>query len=64
MTARVIEHRPICRDRAAAVAVAIVQIFETAPPNQCRQYVEDYLRDEFADVGRSSNSGDTNADPF
>jgi hypothetical protein len=45
-----IERRPICRDRAAVVAVAITQIFETAPADQRCQAIEKYLRDEFADV--------------
>ena len=37
-------------DRAAVVATAVMQIVQTAPPDQQRQAVENYLRDEFADI--------------
>jgi hypothetical protein len=41
-------------DRAAVVATAIEQIFATAPGPERQQAVEDYLRDEFADVQRQA----------
>ena len=37
-------------DRATVVAKAIEQIFVTAQGRELRQALEDYLRDEFADV--------------
>jgi hypothetical protein len=39
-------------DRAAVVAAAVEQIFETAQGREQRQALEDYLRDEFADIER------------
>ena len=38
--------------RAAAVAVAVIQIIKTAPRQQRQQQVEQYLRDEFDDERR------------
>jgi hypothetical protein len=38
------------RDRAAVVAVAVLQIFETAPAPELRAALEAYLADEFCDV--------------
>jgi hypothetical protein len=35
-------------DRAAVVTAAILQIVETAPADQRREAIEDYLRDELA----------------
>ena len=49
--------RALCHDRAAVVATAILQILEIAPRDQRRQAVEDYLRDEFIDVGHTPDSG-------
>jgi hypothetical protein len=49
--------RPLCHNRAAVVATAILQILETAPPDQRRQAIEDYLRDELVDVGHTLDSG-------
>jgi hypothetical protein len=45
---------PVIRwyDRAAVVAVAVLQIFETAPAPELRAAVEAYLADEFCDVQR------------
>jgi adenosylmethionine-8-amino-7-oxononanoate aminotransferase len=40
--------------RAAAVAVAVIQIIKTAPRQQRQQQVEQYLRDEFADERRQA----------
>lgn len=45
-----VDARPIHHDRAAVIATALIQIFETAPADQWRQGIEDYLRDEFADA--------------
>jgi hypothetical protein len=42
------------RDRAAAVAAAIVQIQETAPPHELRAALEAYLDDEFIDLRRQA----------
>ena len=39
-------------DRAAVVATAVMQIVQTAPPDQQRQAVENYLCNEFADLER------------
>jgi hypothetical protein len=46
-------------DRAAAVAVAIMQIVARVavfarPKKEVQQEIENYLRDEFADVARQS----------
>jgi len=41
-------HRPTHHDRAAVVTTAILQILETAPADQRRRAIEDYLRDEMA----------------
>ena len=43
-------------DRAAVVATAIEQIFATAPGPERQQAVEDYLREEFADINREAIS--------
>ena len=40
------------RDRAAAIAVAILQTIDTAPEHAARQQIENYLRDELADIER------------
>jgi hypothetical protein len=40
--------------RAAAVAVAIIQIIKTAPRQKWQQQVEEYLRDEFEDERRQA----------
>ena len=40
------------RDRAAVVAAAVEQIFDTAQARKRRQALENYLRDEFADIER------------
>jgi len=37
-------------DRAAVIAIAILQIVDTAPDYTVRQQVENYLRDEIADL--------------
>lgn len=44
----------IKRDRAAVAATALLQIVGTAPPEQLRQQIEDYLRSEFADTARQA----------
>jgi hypothetical protein len=44
--------RSFARDRAAAAATAVLQIFQTAPPDQQQQAIEDYLREEFSDIER------------
>ena len=51
------------RDRAAVVAGAVMQIVQTAPPDQQQQAVEEYLRDEFADLSRqvAGERGDDHA---
>jgi hypothetical protein len=46
-------------DRAAVVAIAIMQIVarvvvSARPKNEARREIENYLRDEFADVARQS----------
>jgi hypothetical protein len=38
------------RDRATVVASALLQIFETSPAIGLRSALENYLRDEFADI--------------
>jgi adenosylmethionine-8-amino-7-oxononanoate aminotransferase len=40
--------------RAAAVAVAVIQITKTAPRQKRQQQVEQYLRDEFEDERRQA----------
>lgn len=40
--------------RAAAVAVAVIQIIKTAPRQQRQQQVEQYLHDEFEDERRDA----------
>jgi adenosylmethionine-8-amino-7-oxononanoate aminotransferase len=40
--------------RAAAVAVAVIQIIKTAPRQKRQQQVEQYLRDEFEDERRQA----------
>jgi hypothetical protein len=42
--------RSAARDRAAALAVAILQIVYTAPAKTALQEMERYLRDELADL--------------
>ena len=40
-------------DRAAVVTTALLQVFSSSAPHaELRQYVEELLRDEFADVER------------
>jgi hypothetical protein len=41
-------------DRAAVVAVAVLQIFETAPTSEREEAIEEYLRDEFLDEQRQA----------
>jgi hypothetical protein len=41
-------------DRAAITAVAILQILETALPDQQREAIAAYLRDEFSDIARTA----------
>jgi hypothetical protein len=43
-------HRPC--DRAAVLTTGILQIIETAPPQECRQAIEELVRDEFTDLER------------
>jgi hypothetical protein len=43
-----------CSDRAAVQTTAILQIFETAPPQDRRQEIENYLRDEISDAMRQA----------
>ena len=40
------------RDRAAAITAATLQIIDTAPVQLVRQQIEEYLRDEIADLQR------------
>ena len=40
------------RDRAATLAVDVLQIIDTAPKQSARQELEKYLRDELADLAR------------
>jgi hypothetical protein len=40
------------RDRAAVVAVTLMQIIDTAPAHALRQQLERYLRSELADLER------------
>ena len=39
-------------DRATVVATAVLQIVTAMTPDQLRPQLENYLRDEFADVAR------------
>jgi hypothetical protein len=41
-------------DRAAAVAIAVMQVIATAPEKELRQAIENYLRDEFANIERQT----------
>jgi hypothetical protein len=41
-----------CRDRAAVLTVAVLQIIDTAPKQSAQQELERYLRDELADLSR------------
>ena len=41
-------------DRAAAVAIAIMQMIATAPEKELRPAIENYLRDEFANIERQT----------
>ena len=43
---------PYPRDRAGVAATAILQIVNTAPGANLQQQIENYLRDELADVER------------
>jgi hypothetical protein len=40
------------RDRAATIATALIQIIRSVPEIGLRQPIENYLRDELADVER------------
>ena len=42
------------RDQAATLAVAVLQIIDTAPKQSARQELEKYLRDELADLARQA----------
>jgi hypothetical protein len=42
------------RDRAATLAVAVLQIIDTAPKQSARRELEKYLRDELADLARQA----------
>jgi hypothetical protein len=44
----------VVRDRAAVVTPALLQIFDTTPPEDLPQRVEALLRDEFEDVQRQA----------
>jgi hypothetical protein len=44
----------VWNDRAAAVAVAVMQIIKTAPRKQRQQQLEQYLRNEFEDERRQT----------
>jgi hypothetical protein len=46
----------VAHDRAAVVAVAIMQIFRTSPPQRWQWDIEAYLRDEFAKAESASGS--------
>jgi hypothetical protein len=41
-------------DRAAAVAIAVMQMIATAPVKEQRPAIENYLRDEFANIERQT----------
>jgi hypothetical protein len=45
---------PRLLDRAAIVAVAVMQIIDTAPKQSAQQELEKYLRDELADLARQA----------
>jgi hypothetical protein len=47
---KVVVMRRTALDRAAVAATALMQIFATAQGPELRQTLEDYLRDELADV--------------
>jgi hypothetical protein len=47
-------NRRLYHDRAAVVALAIVQIYETAPTPERREVIEAYLRDELIDAQRQA----------
>ena len=53
----------VAHDRSAVVAVAIMQIFRTSPPQQWRWDIEAYLRDEFAKAEPAPSSAVCD-DPF
>jgi hypothetical protein len=40
------------RDRAATLAIAVLQIIDTAPKQSARRELKRYLRDELADLSR------------
>jgi hypothetical protein len=42
------------RDRAATLAVTVLQIIDTAPKQSARRELENYLRDELADLARAA----------
>jgi hypothetical protein len=42
------------RDRAATLAVAVLQIIDTAPKHSARRELEKYLRNELADLARQA----------
>jgi hypothetical protein len=44
-------------DRAATLAVAVLQIIDTAPKQSARRELERYLRDELADLARQAAAG-------
>ena len=47
-------HRSFKSDRAAVVAVALIQIMTTAPNKQRQQQLEQYLPNEFEDERRQA----------
>jgi hypothetical protein len=44
----------VARDRAAALATAVLQIVATTPEDEQREQLENYLRDELADIDRQA----------
>jgi hypothetical protein len=56
---------PIIRDRATAVAVSIQLIIDTPPPDELRQALENFLRDELFDLKREiAGERDPDTDAF
>jgi len=53
-----VPRRSIRTDRAAVVATAITQIVATAPPFAQQAAIENYLRDEFAELTNMEVSDD------
>jgi hypothetical protein len=55
---RPVPYRSAHTDRAAVVATAITQIVATAPPFAQQAAIENYLRDEFAELANEGGHDD------